>query len=93
MTKGLAKEFATQGIRVNAVSPGVIDTPYHETFTTPEVMDNLRKAIPMGREGRPDEVASVIAFLASDAASYLCGETIEINGGLTKKCRFVPHAT
>lgn len=82
MTKGLAKEFATQGIRVNAVSPGVIDTPYHETFTTSEVMANLRKAIPMGREGRPDEVASVIGFLASDAASYLCGETIEINGGL-----------
>src|SRR5215218_5916396 len=82
MTKGLAKEFATQGIRINAVSPGVIDTPYHETFTTPEIMQNLRKAIPMGREGRPDEVASVIAFLASDAASYLCGETIEVNGGL-----------
>lgn len=82
MTKGLAKEFATQGIRINAVSPGVIDTPYHETFTTPEVMRNLRKAIPMGREGRPDEVATVIAFLASDAASYLCGETIEVNGGL-----------
>lgn len=82
MTKGLAKEFANQGIRVNAVSPGVIDTPYHETFTTAEVMENLRKAIPMGREGRPSEVASVIAFLASDAASYLCGETIEINGGL-----------
>ena len=82
MTKGLAKEFATQGIRVNAVSPGVIDTPYHETFTTAETMENLRKAIPMGREGRPDEVASVIAFLASDAASYLCGETIEVNGGL-----------
>lgn len=82
MTKGLAKEFASRGIRVNAVSPGVIDTPYHETFTTSEVMGNLRKAIPMGREGRPDEVASVIAFLASDAATYLCGETIEINGGL-----------
>jgi len=82
MTKGLAKEFATQGIRVNGVSPGVIDTPYHETFTTPEVMQNLRKAIPMGREGRPHEVASVIAFLASEAASYLCGETIEVNGGL-----------
>ncbi|MEO6654797.1 MAG: 3-oxoacyl-ACP reductase FabG [Pyrinomonadaceae bacterium] len=82
MTKGLAKEFAQQGIRVNAVSPGVIDTPYHETFTTSETMQNLRNAIPMGREGRPDEVASVIAFLASDAASYLCGETIEINGGL-----------
>jgi NAD(P)-dependent dehydrogenase (short-subunit alcohol dehydrogenase family) len=82
MTKGLAKEFAALGIRINAVSPGVIDTPYHETFTTPEIMQNLRKAIPMGREGRPDEVASVIAFLASDAASYLCGETIEVNGGL-----------
>lgn len=82
MTKGLAKEFAQAGIRVNAVSPGVIDTPYHETFTTSEVMQNLRKAIPMGREGRPEEVASVIAFLASDAASYLCGETIEVNGGL-----------
>jgi NAD(P)-dependent dehydrogenase (short-subunit alcohol dehydrogenase family) len=82
MTKGLAKEFASQGIRVNAVSPGVIDTPYHETFTTAEVMQNLRNAIPMGREGRSEEVASVIAFLASDAASYLCGETIEINGGL-----------
>ncbi len=82
MTKGLAKEFAQQGIHINAVSPGVIDTPYHETFTTSEVMENLRKAIPMGREGRSAEVASVIAFLASDAASYLCGETIEINGGL-----------
>jgi 3-oxoacyl-[acyl-carrier protein] reductase len=82
MTKGLAKEFAAQNIRVNAVSPGVIDTPYHETFTTSEVMENLRKAIPMGREGNPSEVATVIAFLASDAASYLCGETIEINGGL-----------
>jgi 3-oxoacyl-[acyl-carrier protein] reductase len=82
MTKGLAKEFAPKGIRINAVSPGVIDTPYHENFTTPEVMENLRKAIPMGREGRPDEVAGVIAFLASDAASYLCGETIEVNGGL-----------
>lgn len=82
MTKGLAKEFAQAGIRVNAVSPGVIDTPYHETFTTAETMENLRKAIPLGREGRPDEVASVIAFLASDAASYLCGETVEVNGGL-----------
>ena len=82
MTKGLAKEFASQGIRINAVSPGVIDTPYHETFTTPETMQVLRNTIPMGREGRSEEVASVIAFLASDAASYLCGETIEINGGL-----------
>jgi NAD(P)-dependent dehydrogenase (short-subunit alcohol dehydrogenase family) len=82
MTKGLAKEFASQGIRVNAVSPGVIDTPYHETFTTPDAMKNFRNIIPMDRVGRPEEVASVIAFLASDAARYLCGETIEINGGM-----------
>lgn len=82
MTKGLAKEWAPQNIRVNAVSPGVIDTPYHETFTAREVWNNMSNVIPMGRVGRSDEVASVIAFLASDAASYLCGETIEINGGM-----------
>ncbi|HEV8593534.1 MAG TPA: SDR family oxidoreductase [Pyrinomonadaceae bacterium] len=82
MTKGLAKEFASQGIRVNAVSPGVIDTPYHETFTAREVWNNMSNVIPMGRVGRSEEVASVIGFLASDAASYICGETIEINGGL-----------
>jgi NAD(P)-dependent dehydrogenase (short-subunit alcohol dehydrogenase family) len=82
MNKGLAKEFAAQGIRVNGVSPGVIDTPFHETFSTPEAMANFKNIIPMGRVGNSREVAQVIAFLASDAASYLCGETIEINGGM-----------
>lgn len=82
MSKGLAKEFAASGIRVNAVSPGVIDTPFHETFSTPEAMANFRNIIPMGRVGTSAEVARVIAFLASDAAAYLCGETIEINGGM-----------
>ena len=83
MNKGLAKEFAAQGIRINGVSPGVIDTPFHETFSTPEVMKNLaNNAIPMGRVGTSEEVARVIAFLASDAAAYLCGETIEVNGGM-----------
>jgi len=82
MSKGLAKEFAGQGIRVNAVSPGVIDTPFHETFSTPEGMANFKNIIPMGRVGTSAEVARVIAFLASDAAAYLCGETIEINGGM-----------
>ncbi len=82
MTKGLAKEFSGQGIRVNAVSPGVIDTPFHEVFSTPEAMKNFANIIPAGRVGKSAEVASVIAFLASDAASYLCGETIEINGGM-----------
>ena len=83
MNKGLAKEFANQGIRVNGVSPGVIDTPFHETFSTPEAMANFaNNIIPMGRVGTSREVAQVIAFLASDVASYLCGETIEINGGM-----------
>jgi 3-oxoacyl-[acyl-carrier protein] reductase len=81
-TKGLAKELAAFGVRVNAVSPGVIDTPYHEQFSTPEMMKGYVNAIPLGRVGRADEVAKVIAFLASDAASYLVGETIEVNGGL-----------
>ena len=81
-TKGLAKELAPYGVRVNAVSPGVIDTPYHEQFSSPEMMKNYVNAIPLGRVGRAEEVAQVIAFLASDAASYLAGETIEINGGM-----------
>ena len=82
MTKGLAKELAPYGVRVNAVSPGVIDTPYHEQFSTPEAMKAYVGGIPLGRVGAPAEVASVIAFLASEAAGYLCGETVEINGGM-----------
>jgi 3-oxoacyl-[acyl-carrier protein] reductase len=82
MTKGLAKELAPYGVRVNAVSPGVIDTPYHEQFSTPEAMRAYVTGIPLARVGRAEEVAKVIVFLASDAASYLCGETIEINGGM-----------
>lgn len=80
-TKSLAKELAPHGIRVNCVSPGVIDTPFHEVFSTPEMMANFVKAIPLGRVGTPVECAKVIAFLASDAASYIVGETIEVNGG------------
>lgn len=80
-TKSLAKELAPHGIRVNCVSPGVIDTPFHTIFSTPEMMANFVKAIPLGRVGAPAECASVIAFLASDAASYVVGETIEVNGG------------
>ena len=80
-TKSMAKELAPHGVRVNAVSPGVIATPFHETFSTPEMMQNFVKAIPLGRVGTSDECATVIAFLASDAASYIVGETIEVNGG------------
>ena len=80
-TKALAKELAPHGVRVNAVSPGVIDTPFHDRFSTPEMMRNFVTAIPLGRVGTPMECANVIAFLASDAASYVVGETIEVNGG------------
>src|SRR4029453_7613468 len=81
-TKGLAKELAPYGVRVNAVSPGVIDTPYHRQFSTPEMMKAYVGMIPLGRIGSPTEVAQVVGFLASDAASFLVGETIEINGGM-----------
>ncbi|HEY8204240.1 MAG TPA: 3-oxoacyl-ACP reductase family protein [Pyrinomonadaceae bacterium] len=81
-TKGLAKELAAYNVRVNAVSPGVIDTRYHEQFSTPEMMKAYQGMIPLGRIGTPEEVAKVICFLASDAASFLAGETIEINGGM-----------
>lgn len=80
-TKSLAKELAPHGVRVNAVSPGVIDTPFHEVFSTPEMMRNFVSAIPLGRVGTAMECAKVIAFLASEAASYVVGETIEVNGG------------
>ncbi len=80
-TKALAKELAPHGVRVNGVSPGVIDTPFHQVFSTPEMMRAFVASIPMGRVGTSMEVAKVIAFLASDAASYLAGETIEVNGG------------
>lgn len=81
-TKGLAKELAPFNVRVNAVSPGVIQTHFHEQFSTPEMMQAYCKVIPLGRVGTPDEVAGTIAFLASDAASFIVGETIEINGGM-----------
>jgi len=80
-TKSLAKEMAPYGVRVNAISPGVIDTPFHEVFSTPEMIQNIVKTIPLGRVGAAIECARVIAFLASDAASYVVGETIEVNGG------------
>ena len=85
LTKGLAKELAPYGVRVNAVSPGIIDTAYHKKFSTPETLSSLVSAVPLGRVGTAEEVANVITFLASDNAGYLCGETVEINGGLLMK--------
>jgi NAD(P)-dependent dehydrogenase (short-subunit alcohol dehydrogenase family) len=81
-TKALAKELAPYGIRVNAVAPGVIATKFHDQFSTPEMIRAFTASIPLGRTGTAEEVAWVIAFLASSAASYLTGETVEINGGM-----------
>ena len=81
LTKGLAKEVARFGIRVNGVAPGVIATPFHERLSTPQMLAQFVEGIPLGRLGTSEECGSVIAFLASDASSYLDGEMIEINGG------------
>ena len=81
MTKGLAKEFALEGIRVNAVSPGTIDNNFHKTFSTSLMLDAVKSATPMGRLGTSEEVADVILFLCSDAARFIQGQVIEVNGG------------
>lgn len=81
-TRGLAKELAPEGIRVNAISPGVIRTPFHDRHTGEEQMQAMRAAIPMGRTGAPRECVGTILYLASDAmSSYVTGQIIEVNGG------------
>ena len=82
LTRAMAKELAPKGILVNAVSPGRIDTPFHERFSSPESRKEKEQAIPLGREGTPEEVAGVVAFLASSEANYVVGEIVEVNGGL-----------
>lgn len=82
LTRALARALAAQGVRVLAVSPGTIDTGFQRTLTSPEQLEQLRSGIPLGRIGRPDEIGEVVAFLATDAASFIVGETIHVNGGL-----------
>jgi 3-oxoacyl-[acyl-carrier protein] reductase len=82
MTRGLAKELIGEGIRVNAVAPGVIDTPFHERYSTPEQLDAMRKTIPSGRLGEPMDCVGAYLFLASPSLSgYIIGQIIEVNGG------------
>ena len=81
MTRGLAKELGPKKIRVNCVSPGMINTTFHNTFTKPEVRTNVAAATPLRREGEATEVGDLVLYLASDASSFINGESVEINGG------------
>jgi 3-oxoacyl-[acyl-carrier protein] reductase len=86
LTKALAKELAPHGIRVNCVAPGLIgETAFHGRFTAPAAFDNAAKSVLLGRAGTPEEVATVVAFLASSDSAFLTGETIEINGGMNMR--------
>ncbi|MEP7056861.1 MAG: SDR family oxidoreductase [Caldimonas sp.] len=81
-TRGWAKELVADGIRVNAISPGVIMTPFHERYSTPELLKSMQTTIPMNRLGDPFECNGAFLFLASDSMSgYVTGQIIEINGG------------
>jgi 3-oxoacyl-[acyl-carrier protein] reductase len=82
LTRGLSKELAPKRIRVNAVSPGMIATTFHDLHTKPEARKATAARTSVGREGTADDVANAVLFLASDASSYITGESIEINGGL-----------
>ncbi len=81
MTKGLAKELGPKGIRVNCVSPGMINTTFHNTFTKDEVRKNVAAATPLRREGEASEVGDLVLYLASASSSFVTGASIEINGG------------
>lgn len=82
LTRALAKELVPDRIRVNAVSPGVIETPIHEQHTSPDLLNQLRAGIPMGRLGRAEECSGALLFLASEQLSgYVTGQVIEVNGG------------
>lgn len=81
MTIGLANEVATEGIRVNAVRPGLIDTEIHASAGIPDRVERLAGNVPMKRGGSAEEVASLILYLASDAASYVTGTLVNVSGG------------
>jgi 3-oxoacyl-[acyl-carrier protein] reductase len=81
-THGLAKELVGDRIRVNAVAPGVIQTPFQDRFSTPAMLENFRAGIPMGRIGVPEECVGAFLYLASEQLSgYVTGQVIEVNGG------------
>ncbi len=83
MTRTLALEYARQGIRVNAIGPGATATPINDWVHDPKQLARAQEFIPMGRVGKPEEMAAAVAFLASEKAAYVTGQTLFIDGGLT----------
>jgi 3-oxoacyl-[acyl-carrier protein] reductase len=81
LTRSMAKQLVSDGILVNAVAPGRIDTPFHDEFTSDEKREAAAQEIPLGREGTAEEVAEAVLFLASPRTTYVLGEVIEVNGG------------
>jgi len=82
ITKGMAKELAPKGVRVNAVSPGTVDNYFHEVFSNKQILDAAVAQTPAGKLGTNEEVADTIVFLCSNASRFIYGQTIEINGGM-----------
>jgi len=80
-TRGLAKELGPD-IRVNGLCPGMIDTDFHNVFTKPEVRKTVAGNTPLKREGTPDDIANLVAYLASDKSGFMTGTNIDINGGM-----------
>jgi 3-oxoacyl-[acyl-carrier protein] reductase len=81
VTKSLAREFASRSVTVNAITPGFIDTDMTGSLTE-EQKSSIASAIPLGRTGKPEEIAAAIVYLASDEAGYVTGQTLRVNGGM-----------
>ncbi len=81
-TRSMAKELGPKGIRVNAVCPGLIGTKFHDDFTKDEVRNKVASGTPLRREGKAEEVADIVCYLASEEASFITGNNLDINGGL-----------